>query len=773
MTVTATRITELEISLLCSRLPDFSHGKPCASPPILSVMRSTAYLLGIYLITLMFPDAALPQSGSDQAEKSVQVVRVSSPPAIDGLLDDPVWDEAEVITDFHQIRPGDGAEPSERTEVYLIYDDDALYIGARMYDSEPERIAAPTMRHGQGLGSDDRLVVILDPFNTRRGGYRFETNANGIRHDALYEQVDSFESEWTVIWDVAASTFESGWIAELEIPFKTLPFDPSIDTWGFNFGRGIRRRGEEMAWVSRNRTYNPSILGTATGFEGMDQGAGLDIVPSVYSSELKKFASGTSESNFDPSLDLFYRVTPSLNASLTVNTDFSATEVDDRQVNLTRFNLFFPEKRNFFLNDADLFEFGRVGNGNQASSGSSENNARPFFSRRLGLGPGGTPVDLEVGGKLSGRIGRWNIGALVIRQGEFESVNPTNVFVGRVSANVLAESTLGAIVTTGDPNSNLDNSVVGFDFRYLNTRIAGGRVLEAEAWYQQSDTEGLEGEDSAFGLGVRMPNNSEWAGGFNLKQVDANFNPALGFVSRSNIRDITADAGYTHFTSGGPLQSIFAGVDAQRVTFLDGGGLQSQVILGRIVELETTGGDEFQVHYSRTKEVVARPFEIYREPARAVVIPTGTYSFGETILSAETGGQRTFVGELTYGWGDFFSGTRRNIAGEFTWNQSRNFILELSYDMNDIDLLQGDFITRLMAVTSEVNFSSSLSWITLTQYDDVSEILGVNTRFIWIPTAGQEGFVVFNHSLQDRDKDNSFRSELADISVKFNYTFRF
>ena len=347
------------------------------------------------------------------------------------------------------------------------------------------------------------------------------------------------------------------------------------------------------------------------------------------------------------------------------------------------------------------------------------------------------------------------------------------MFVGRVSANVLAESTLGAIVTTGDPNSNLDNSVVGFDFRYLNTRISGGRVLEAEAWYQQSDTEGLEGEDSAFGLGVRMPNNSEWAGGFNLKQVDANFNPALGFVSRSNIRDITADAGYTHFTSGGPLQSIFAGVDAQRVTFLDGGGLESQVILGRIVELETTGGDEFQVHYSRTKEVVARPFEIYREPARAVVIPTGTYSFGETILSAETGGQRTFVGGLTYGWGDFFSGARRNIAGEFTWNQSRNFILELSYDMNDIDLPQGDFITRLMSVTSEVNFSSSLSWITLTQYDDVSEVLGVNTRLIWIPTAGQEGFIVLNHSLQDRDKDNSFRSELADISVKFNYTFRF
>jgi len=186
--------------------------------------------------------------------KSVRVARVESRPAIDGKLDEEVWKQAEVINDFHQIRPGDGTPPSELTEVFLLYDENALYIGAKLYDSEPDRIAAPTMRHGQGLGSDDRLVVILDPFNTGRGGYRFETNSNAVRHDALYDDVNSFQSEWTVIWDSAASIFEGGWMAELEIPFKTLPFDSAIDTWGFNFGRGIRRRGEEIAWVSRNRT---------------------------------------------------------------------------------------------------------------------------------------------------------------------------------------------------------------------------------------------------------------------------------------------------------------------------------------------------------------------------------------------------------------------------------------------------------------------------------------------------------------------------------------
>ena len=724
---------------------------------------------------LVLPNAASAQGAPTSATpaKVVHVVRVESPPVVDGRLDEEVWQQADVITDFHQIRPGDGAEPSELTEVYLLYDDDALYVGARMYDSEPERIAAPTVRHGLGLGRDDRLVVILDPFNTRRGGYRFETNLNAVRHDALYESPSSFQSAWTVIWDSAASVFDNGWMAELEIPFKTLPFDPMIDTWGFNFGRGIRRRGEEVAWVSRNRSYNPSIMGLATGFEGMDQGLGLDVVPSVSANRLEAFSPSTTDSNFEPSLDVFYRLTPSLNASLTVNTDFSAAEVDDRQVNLTRFNLFFPEKRDFFLNDADLFEFGRIGRrGNGATSGSSRNNGRAFFSRRLGLSPSGTPVDLTSGGKLSGRVGRWNLGALAIRQDGFESTSASTVFVGRASANVLEESSVGMIATHGDPNSNLDNSLIGIDFRYLNTHLPGGRVLEADAWFQRSDTVGLDGENSAFGLGVNMPNNSGWRGGVAVKELEANFDPALGFVSRSNVRDATADAGYRHFTGGSVLQSIFSGVDVQRIGFLDG-GLQSEVILGRLIEINSNSGERFSARYRATKEVVTEPFTIYRDVSRRVIVPPGRYSFGETVLSGQTGGQRAFSGGLTYETGDFFNGTRKKTGGQFRWRQSRTFGLTLNYDRNAIDLVQGDFVTHLMRLTTEVNFSSTLYWVNLIQYDDVSEVIGINARLQWVPIAGQQWLIVLNHRLQDRDKDNSFRSERLDLNFKASYTFRF
>jgi len=706
-------------------------------------------------------------------EKEVRIVRVETVPVIDGKIDEAVWDNAEVLADFHQSRPIEGAAPSERTEVFLLYDDDALYIAARMYDSEPDRIAAPTVRHGQGLGRDDRIVIILDPFHTGTGAYRFETNANGIRHDALYDSVSSFESAWTVIWDSAADYFDGGWEAEMAIPFKTLSFDPTTDAWGFNFGRGIRRRGEEIAWVSRNRSYNASILGLATGLQGMDQGVGLDVVPSVTLNQKRTFDPTDSEFDFEPSLDVFYKVTPSLNASLTINTDFSAAEVDDRQVNLTRFSLFFPEKRDFFLNDSDLFTFGRIDEiRNEASSNSDANNGRPFFSRRIGLSSTGQPVDLEYGGKLTGRTGRWNIGALAVRQDAFESIEASDVLVGRVLANVLNESSVGMIFTHGDPNSNNDNNVMGLDFRYLNTRLSNGKVIEADAWVQQSDTDGLDGDDMAFGLGFSIPANAGWRGGIHHKQIQANFNPALGFVNRTDINDTIADIGYTAYPNSNLIQQVFSGVDVQRTSFI-GGDLDTEIFLGRLIELQTNSRDELKLHYRHTKEVLTSPFRIYADENREVIIPPGTYSFGEAAVKFESGSQRDLTVDVAVLNGDFYGGNRTNLAGKVTWRHSNFFNVSMSYDWNDIDLPQGEFITRLTSLGADINFSPTLYWVNLFQYDNVSEILGLNSRLVWIPKAGQEGLIVFNHSLKDRDNDNSFVSELSDINVKFSYTFRF
>jgi hypothetical protein len=546
-----------------------------------------------------------------------------------------------------------------------------------------------------------------------------------------------------------------------------------------------------MAWVSRNRQFNPSILGVATGMQGMDQGLGLDVVPSLAVGKQKAFVGGSAgdatDSDTSPSLDVFYRLTPSLNGALTINTDFSATEVDARQVNLTRFNLFFPEKRDFFLADSDLFQFGRISsNGsnetNEATSQPSRESARPFFSRRIGLSATGAPVDIEYGGKLSGRVGRWSLGSLAISQDAFGSagqpgyVEQQDLFVGRVSANVLDESNVGIVMTDGNPQSNVDNSVVGADFRFLNSRIAGGRVLEADAWYQQSDTPGLVGDDAALGFGVSMPNTAGFRGGFAVKEIERNFNPALGFISRTDVRDTAFDVGYTKFFSGGTVQRLNAGLDWQRFDLLNGGGRQSDQLVFKLIELETHTRDALRLRYSTNEEIVAVPFTVYfdsSDAARNVTIPVGRYTFDEASIRLATANQRVLSGNVTYLAGDFFDGQRTNVSGQVSWKPSRHFILNLDYDWNDVELPQGDFVTRLVGLSTQVMFSTELAWITLMQYDNVSEVLGINTRLHWIPKAGQEGFIVLNHNLEDYDKNASFRSAGADVSVKFKYTFRF
>ncbi len=726
-----------------------------------------------FILVLACAAQAIAQTPPAIAEKQFQAIRVATAPVVDGVLDDAVWQQAEPITDFHQIRPGDGTEPSEPTEVYVIYTEDALYIGARMADSEPALIAAPTIRHGQGLGPDDRLVVIIDPFNTRRTGYRFETNLNAVRHDALYQSVSSFSGDWQTIWDTQTSRDENGWNAEIEIPFKSLPFDPTTETWGFNFGRGIRRRGEELAWVSYNRGYNAGILGAMTGMSGMDQGVGLDIVPSFSLSQNKRHALNVSDKSEQPSLDAFYRLTSSLNAALTINTDFSATEVDNRQVNLTRFNLFFPEKRDFFLNDSDLFQFGNISNsGNNAVSAAARENARPYFSRKIGLSATGAPVDVNYGGRISGRLGRFNIGTLAIRQDEFGAVDASNLFIARGSANVFEESNIGFILTDGNPGSNLDNTVVGADFRYLNTRLTSGRQIEGDAWFQQSETTGLNGDDTAFGFGLRSPNNTGVRGGVGYKEVQRNFNPAMGFVNRTNIKDMFGDVGYTHYFGGSFLQTAYTGIDAERIEVING-GLQSQVVQWRVLEMEANTRDRMGIQFQQSREVVVVPFTLYAEPGRTVVMQPGDYRFNEQSIGFNTANQRTFSGGLRLTTGDFYNGTRNNFNTSFTWTQSRYFLMSINYDWNDIELPQGAFTTRLSSLSTQVAFSSQLFWVSLLQYDNVSEEFGINTRLQWIPKAGQEGFIVLNYNLQDKDKDNTFHSAAADLSIKFKYTFRY
>jgi hypothetical protein len=735
--------------------------------------------------------AQQPATAEPAADKRLHIVRIDAAPVIDGVLDEEAWSRAARVDDLHQLDPVEYAAPSQPTEIHLYYDDDALYVGARLWDSDVERITAQVLRQGEGLGSEDRFAVILDPYLDRRSGYRFQVNPNGVRWEALYQDTANLESNWDGIWQGAATRDAEGWTAEMAIPFKTLSFNPSNSDWGINFERTIQRNGETLAWVSRNRQLNPGVAGTASGFAGLQQGVGLDIVPSVSVREEKAYGTPGGSPDLEPSLDIFYKLTPSLNGALTINTDFSATEVDDRQVNLTRFALFFPEKRDFFLQDADIFEFGRIGSGgfnndrsgnggggggggNPAIPAASAQNGRPFFSRKLGLSESGEPVDIEYGAKLSGRAGRWNIGALAIHQGEFDTVEPGDVFVGRISANVLGESAVGIIMTDGDPQSNLDSTLAGADFRYRNSRLPGGRLLEGQAWAQQTDTEGVDGEDRAFGLGISMPNSRGWRGAFSTREIEENFDPAVGFVDRAGIRDYALDFGFQNRYADRWLRSLYSGVDAYRVERLDTGRIESQAA-GLRLTMQNNTQDNLFMRAVANREVLLEDFAIYTaaDGSRQVIIAPGDYTFTDFRIGVDSGDQRRVALRFTLSWGEFYDGDRVQPNMELEWRPSEHFRAGLHYQVNDIELPQGDFVVRLSSLRLQLVFSSTLSWVNLLQYDNLSETVGINSRLHWIPQAGREGFIVLNHNLDDRDKNDSFHSLDADVSVKFAYTWRF
>ncbi len=337
-------------------------------------------------------------------------------PLVDGNLDDPAWQQATPIGPFTQQSPHEGAEPSQKTDAWVTYDDHFLYVAVRAWDTEPEKLIAKVMRRDTSQRADDRVLVLIDSFHDRRNGYMFSTNPNSARYDALIENNSGFRLEWDTIWYVKSRVDSQGWTCEFAIPFQSLSFDPKQSEWGFNLVRGVRRLNEENRWASWRLNKFPldlSEAGTLTGLGGSQEGIGLDVIPVGVVSGFREreldAVTGDDDqryySRLDPGLDAFYKITPSVVGALTFNTDFSDADVDARQVNLDRFALFFPETRDFFLQDAGIFDFGGIGEqansrGPRDPATSSNPNGMPFFSRRIGIGPGGVIVDIRGGAKV-------------------------------------------------------------------------------------------------------------------------------------------------------------------------------------------------------------------------------------------------------------------------------------------------------------------------------------------------------------------------------------
>ncbi len=717
--------------------------------------------------------AVITRDGAGRA--TIRAIRLTEPLRFDGRLDDAVYRAELSVSDFVQQVPREGAPATERTEAWVLFDDEYIYIAARCWDTAPpERWVANEMRRDTNqLRQNDTFGVILDTFYDRRNGFLFYTNPLGARADQAVTDEGNLNVDWNPVWDSRTGRFEGGWTVEMAIPFKSLRYNSGPNQiWGINIRRVIRRKNE---WT--HVAPIPAAAGVPGGMFRLSRAAtlaGLDLPPASKNVELKPYAisqlttdrlrTPPIDNDFDPDvgLDAKYGVTANLTADVTINTDFAQTEVDEQQVNLTRFSIVYPEKRDFFLEGRGIFDFARSGTMGTTPA------ATPylFYSRRVGLNAGRV-IPITAGGRLTGKVGDYSLGVMNIETGEEEvSQTPaTNFTVLRVKRDILRRSTIGAIVThrtNSTVAAGTSNTAYGADaaFSFFQNVNLGG-------YYARSEGNDLSDNDSY--LARAAFDGDRYGAQASYLKVGDNFAPDVGLIRRDNMRRSFGQLrfsprprerfrGVRQFTFQANLEYIENGA----------GELETRAQTGRFA-IERQNSDTFSVEGGANYELLLRPLSV----ATGVAIPRGGYSFHDVTLAYQFGLQRRASGAVSLQRGGYYDGTITAVG--FTGARVsivKQWSVEPSLQVNDVDRTLGGFTTLLARTRSDYAFSPCMFASALVQYSSNDSVFSSNVRFRWEYRPGSELFIVYT---DERDTQLTGFPDLKNRAfvVKINRLLRF
>jgi hypothetical protein len=706
---------------------------------------------------LLFANNASPSvAAGSTTTASAAGIQDGRAPSIDGRLDDDVWRLASPLGPFTQMEPEEDVPPTEATEVRIAFDPDRLYIAIRCFDRSPASVIASQLARDADLDDDDNVLIVVDPLLDRRNGYFFQVNPAGARTDGqLFNNPEHFDEDWDGIWEARASIDAEGWVAELSIPFKTVRSRGDRTTWGVNVERLLKRRNERSRWAAPRRDVWISNLAEAGEVEGIVTGGGgrgLDVRPYLKAGE----GAGESEGlDLSGGVDLFKTLTPSLLASVTVNTDFAETEADDRRVNLTRFPLFFPEKRAFFLEGSGLYDIAGLGSGRDLF---------PFFSRRIGLLEG-EEVPILLGAKLLGRQGGTNLAFLDVQTRELHDlgVEGGNLLAARASQTLFEQSWVGGIVTHGNPAGTGSNTLVGADARFATSGFRGGQNLSLDLFLLRTE-DAERGTDHAFGFKFDYPNDL-WDIAVNWKQIGRNFEPALGFVPRREVRKTTAGITFAPRPGRWGIRKFSFSARPEIITDLSN-RVQTWRVEATPLNVVFESGDVFRFGVAPEYELLPEPFEI----DDGVTLGEGSYRWTRWSVDLSTASKRRAVLELEGSWGGFYDGTLRQIVVEMTLKATRRFIASFEAERNDVELPAGRFEAQVYAFRGELNLSPDVSWANLVQYDTESRLLGLQSRLRWTVRPEAELFLVFNRGwVREMGR---YLPEFDLGTAKFQYTWR-
>ena len=705
--------------------------------------RRWSYWVAIYSLSFLC-SGNLAAESTLSVRPVMQASKLATAPVLDGIiLQDPAWQGVSPATGFWQVQPDEGQAASQKTEVYIGFLGEALYIGVMAYDDNPDGIIVTDGRRDRNLNESDSFRVIIDGLLDRQNGYVFGTNPVGMEYDAqVVKEASSgasgsagFNLNWDASWSVKAQISELGWSAEMRIPFKSLRYGKGDNqTWGINFQRNIRRNNEVAYWAPLSRQYNLNRVSEAGTIEGISPSStrNLKITPYGLFRTGRGGAIDGTETDTEFGFDAKYSITPSLTLDLTYNTDFAQVEADEQQVNLDRFNLFFPEKRPFFLENAGQFTVGNSGE------------AQLFFSRRIGIGEDGDVIPIEGGARVSGKIGeRTNVGFLYMSSEAVEDIAPGNQFtVARVNHELGKRSSLGAIFVErkGDgsylvPGGADKNRTYGLD-----ARLAIGENTLLNAWFSKSDTPALDGDDYAYSVKGNY-DSAQWSHGIEYTEVQENFNPEVGFLSRSDYHKFSISSLMRIRPENlWGLMEVRPHYSYRR--YWDFDGFVETGFLHLDVHWEWQNGYEFHTGYNIFRDGIKDAFEIIDD----VRVEPGTYKEREVSLYFSTDESAPLSFGMHTTFGGKFGGDRMILSPYINYRIGDNFSSSLSVDYNDFDLPVegGDFSVTLARLRLSYSFTPKILLQALMQYNDDNETLSTNLRFSWLRTANTGLYLVYN-----------------------------
>ncbi len=695
------------------------------------------------------------------SQDRIVIPKLNISPVVDGNLNDECWEHAAMITDFRQREPNEGELMTDKTEVFIFYDEDHIYFGIKCYQ-DPRTIAAKEMLRDAALGRDDRVHILLDTYRDGRNAFMFGVNPIGSIEDGIIsENGRQFNRSWDGLFEGKSRITDYGWEAELAIPFKTLSFDENLDSWGLFMNRFIIHKQELGSWPVGNLNspeFAVSDGGVIEGIEGITQGIGIDVSPYLLSGYDSRRDEKTSY-RINAGGDIYYQMTPSLKASLSFNTDFAETEADPRQINLTRFNIRLNEKRNFFLDGANFFNFGIEGRWTEAPSGK----LNPFFSRRIGLEADGTAIPVNYGAKLTGRINDWNVGMLHVS--ETRDYGKSYSTVARVARNIGQQSSIGMISTFGNAVSESQNMVAGIDLNLASSNFMGNKNVALILYGIKSITEDLSGKDVSWGGTLYYPNDLINFRAGHL-QIGENFVTGLGFVPRTNIKETWGELTIGPRINKWGIRQLNFGADIDYVTDFDN-ELQTMRLALSPVGIRFQSGERFTYSINQRYEFLDRDFNIYED----YIIPAEEYRWWENRFIFSTVGSRNVYGSVIYGFGDFYTGRKNSTSLSVNWKVFIHLFLGGTFTREKVKLPEGEFDADIFQLNTNILFSPNLTLYNYLQYDSKTNTAGLQSRFRWILKPGNEILLVWNSGYSDPFERLVMNENAMRAKVKYNIRF--